>query len=148
MSWFFMPPCQQPARWYPSLLERLHPGPAGIFGQTQTGSNLCRALSGSVSKGVGWATLGLGGGLPWCQLCHLCAASPSHPLWKSEKNAQQWGIAKVLNKSPLQPSPTMRRSLQSCQSVPSTTTIVVASKAGRCVNALFTATQIGWLANL
>ena len=85
MSWFFMPPCQQPARWYPSLLERLHPGPAGIFGQTQTGSNLCRALSGSVSKGVGWATLGQGGGLPCCQLCHLCAASPSHPLWKSEK---------------------------------------------------------------
>ena len=73
------------------------------------------------------------------------AFAPIVEIWK---NAQQWGIAKVLNKSPLQPSPTMRRSLQSCQSVPSTTTIVVASKAGRCVNALFTATQIGWLANL
>ena len=47
-------------------------------------------------EGVGWATLRLGGGLPWCQLCHLCAASPSHPLWKSEKMPNNGELRKSL----------------------------------------------------
>ena len=72
--------------------------------QTETGSNPPQALSGWVSRrGVGQQLWGLG------QPCPCAATSPSHPLWISEKNHQQWGIVKIWNKLSVQPT-----TMQSC----------------------------------
>ena len=93
MSWFFMPtgcqvvslPVGETAPWTSGYIR---PNPDGL--------QPVLSFVWLSFEGVGWATLRLGGGLPWCQLCHLCAASPSHPLWKSEKMPNNGELRKSL----------------------------------------------------